>query len=219
MGVKTLGRGARVWLAATLLSVAVLGLWWLGKRIAEDAARPGREGASEASPAAVSAAAQRGSLTREARDQRGTPGREVFPGELPALVPGISGVDPKRPGLLRQYGAAARSVDEDLLLVDGALRRFWLLFKDPDLLRVGSNAEIVECLAGGNPEGFEFVSRDHPFVDDTGQLLDRWGTPLFFHAESMLAIEIRSAGPDGRLFTEDDVFLGSRSGARLQGFR
>ena len=44
----------------------------------------------------------------------------------------------------------------------------------------------------------EFVHRD-------GELCDRWGTPFFFHAESAARMEIRSAGPDRRLWTEDDV--------------
>jgi hypothetical protein len=44
-------------------------------------------------------------------------------------------------------------------------------------------------------------------IDAQGRLLDRWGTPYFFHAVSRTELEIRSAGPDGKLGTDDDVPL------------
>jgi hypothetical protein len=40
-----------------------------------------------------------------------------------------------------------------------------------------------------------------------GQLVDRWGTPYWFHPNSGNQMEIRSAGPDKNLFTLDDVVL------------
>jgi hypothetical protein len=38
--------------------------------------------------------------------------------------------------------------------------------------------------------------------------LDRFGTPYFFHPISETRIDVRSAGPDRKLWTEDDVWLG-----------
>jgi hypothetical protein len=35
--------------------------------------------------------------------------------------------------------------------------------------------------------------------------VDRWGTPLYFHAISRDRLEVRSAGPDKVMWTEDDV--------------
>ena len=37
------------------------------------------------------------------------------------------------------------------------------------------------------------------------EILDRWGKPFFFHVISKNAVEIISAGPDGELFTSDDI--------------
>ena len=38
-----------------------------------------------------------------------------------------------------------------------------------------------------------------------GELIDRWGTPFFFHQLSREFMQVRSAGPDRRHFTADDV--------------
>ena len=37
--------------------------------------------------------------------------------------------------------------------------------------------------------------------------VDPWGTPYFFHQLSSTEMEIRSAGPDKRLWTDDDVVV------------
>ena len=46
---------------------------------------------------------------------------------------------------------------------------------------------------------------DHPAINPNGELCDRWGTPFFFHAESAKKMEIRSAGPDKKMWNDDDV--------------
>lgn len=35
--------------------------------------------------------------------------------------------------------------------------------------------------------------------------MDRWKTPLYIHAASRDRLEIRSAGPDQKMWTEDDL--------------
>ncbi len=42
-------------------------------------------------------------------------------------------------------------------------------------------------------------------VNDNGELVDRWGTPYFFHQISGADTEIRSAGPDKIMYTADDI--------------
>lgn len=115
------------------------------------------------------------------------------------------------PKLLRNYGTEDSSIKDDLNLVNNVMQRFWLLYKNPDLLRVGSNEEILQSLTGSNPDGIQFISPENDFIDAQGRLTDRWGTPLFFHPESLTRIEIRSAGPDQTLFTEDDTVTGAAS--------
>jgi len=115
------------------------------------------------------------------------------------------------PKLLRSYGSEETSIKDDLELVNSVMQRFWLLYKNPDLLQVGSNEEILRSLTGSNPDGIQFISSENEFIDAQGRLTDRWGTPLYFHPESLTRIEIRSAGPDQTLFTEDDTVTGAAS--------
>jgi len=70
---------------------------------------------------------------------------------------------------------------------------------------VGENVEITAALAGDNPLHFAFISRSHPAINARGELCDRWGTPFFFHAMSGTQMIVRSAGPDKKLWTSDDV--------------
>lgn len=71
---------------------------------------------------------------------------------------------------------------------------------------VGSeNAEITLQLLGKNAKHVVFLQQDHPSLNQYGELLDRWGTPYFFHPESEREMGIRSAGPDRTLWTTDDI--------------
>ncbi len=72
---------------------------------------------------------------------------------------------------------------------------------------VGENAEITAALKGRNKLGFAFIPADNPAINAKGELCDRWGTPYFFHQISGQRMEVRSAGPDRRLWTDDDVVL------------
>ena len=71
---------------------------------------------------------------------------------------------------------------------------------------VGDNAEITAQLSGKNPKGINFVKADAGMrVNGNGELIDPWGTPYFFHQLSGTVMEIRSAGPDKTMWTDDDV--------------
>ncbi len=72
---------------------------------------------------------------------------------------------------------------------------------------VGENAEITAALAGRNKIGFAFIPPGNPAINSRGELCDRWGTPFFFHQLSGERMEIRSAGPDRKLWTADDEVL------------
>lgn len=72
---------------------------------------------------------------------------------------------------------------------------------------VGENSEITRALTGRNTLGFAFVPAGNPAINSHGELCDRWGTPYFFHQLSGEKMEIRSAGPDRRLWTGDDEVL------------
>jgi hypothetical protein len=42
-------------------------------------------------------------------------------------------------------------------------------------------------------------------INEKGELVDAWGTPFFFHQLSGSEMEIRSAGPDKVMWTDDDL--------------
>jgi hypothetical protein len=72
------------------------------------------------------------------------------------------------------------------------------------------NASIMNALKGNNPSGLPIFPADHPRMTKDGSLLDAWGKPFFFHIISSQYIEVRSLGPDGIIFTEDDILVPKR---------
>lgn len=73
---------------------------------------------------------------------------------------------------------------------------------------VGDNAEITRILKGKNPKQVVFLQPDDGMrVNSRGELVDNWGTPYFFHQLSRSEMEIRSAGPDNRMWTTDDLVM------------
>ena len=70
---------------------------------------------------------------------------------------------------------------------------------------VGDNQEITRAL---NPGQTVFISSDDGLqLNGNGELIDNWGTPLFFHQISSTEMEIHSAGPDRQMWTADDLVI------------
>ena len=122
---------------------------------------------------------------------------------------------PSPPGVATPAAAAsAVSPDPHLAAASGdvlrlrlALGNFLLAVKDPYRPPLGDNRDITRALTGGNRRGLVLVPTNDPSFRD-GQLVDRWGTPYWFHPRAPDAIDIVSAGPDRKLFTDDDVAAG-----------
>ena len=72
---------------------------------------------------------------------------------------------------------------------------------------VGTNAEIMAAVMGGNAKQATLGPPEGMKLNDKGELIDRWGTPYFFHQLSRDHMEIRAAGPDKILWTEDDPII------------
>ncbi len=70
---------------------------------------------------------------------------------------------------------------------------------------VGTNAEITSALLGDNLKQVKLKLPDNSQLNGNGELCDIWGTPYFFHQVSGTMMEIRSAGPDRKLWTGDDI--------------
>lgn len=95
------------------------------------------------------------------------------------------------------------SVQEDLQIVAEFVD---LLGRAGVNASIGDNADITAALTGTQYAGQKghLFPRQHNAIRG-GQLVDRWGTPFWFHANGPGRLEIRSAGPDKQLFTPDDV--------------
>ena len=72
---------------------------------------------------------------------------------------------------------------------------------------VGTNAEITSSLLGNNRKQAKVPLPDGATLNGLGELCDPWGTPYFFHQQSATRMEIRSAGPDHKMWTADDVLM------------
>jgi hypothetical protein len=108
------------------------------------------------------------------------------------------------PTLAFPLNAAGTDIQADLRLLSATVETFRTNFPQEGN-PTGSNAEITAALAGKNKVGFAFIPPNHPAINRAGELCDRWGTPFFFHAESATRMEVRSAGPDRKFWTSDDI--------------
>ncbi len=107
--------------------------------------------------------------------------------------------------ILKDYAAPNRPIEEDLTDLSHALKNFALLVKGDSPIPLGANEEIAIALLGKNGAKLAFLPKDSQALNAQGQLIDRWGTALWFHASTRERIDIRSAGPDKKLWTIDDV--------------
>jgi hypothetical protein len=71
----------------------------------------------------------------------------------------------------------------------------------------GNNAEITAALTGKNSLRLALIPPRHRAINAEGELCDRWGTSFFFHQLSGTQMEIHSAGPDRKMWTDDDIVL------------
>ena len=86
-----------------------------------------------------------------------------------------------------------------------AIRSYGAMF---DGNPVGTNPEIAAALDGDNPKGVRFLDPEKGMrLNSSGELVDNWGTPFFFHQLSGAETEIRSAGPDKQMWTQDDLVI------------
>jgi hypothetical protein len=120
-------------------------------------------------------------------------------------------IAPMRPALTtsnftpEQKGATANpEAIRDIEQVHGMLRDFRTAFGENP---VGTNAEIVAALNGGNPRQARLGPPEGQGLNGNGELVDRWGTPYFFHQLDGMHMEIHSAGADRIMGTADDVVM------------
>ena len=70
---------------------------------------------------------------------------------------------------------------------------------------IGNDSDLARTFTGHNPMKLVVLPASHPALTSDSRLRDRWATPYFIHPRGNQAFEIRSAGPDRKLFTADDL--------------
>lgn len=181
-------RTRRVIYAAVLL-IAAIGIWYLGQPEKPTPAAPPVPTKAPVfptqSPAAI-ANLPADSIPR------------VAEGEASTEDATFEGID--------KLNAPGRTIHDDLQLLSD-LFSSWQTTYPHSGNPVGSNAEIARALTGENTFHLAMIPKRHPAINSNGELVDRWGTPFFFHQLSGTRMEIRSAGPDRKLYTPDDAVL------------
>lgn len=113
----------------------------------------------------------------------------------------------KLPGaeILKNYASPSTRPEDDLQAMAHVFSNLRLLVKGDAPFRMGANEEFAAALMGRNAAKEVFLMGPHACLNAQGQLVDRWGSPLFFHVRDRDRIDIRSAGPDCEMWTADDL--------------
>ncbi|NJR41727.1 MAG: hypothetical protein HC767_02725 [Akkermansiaceae bacterium] len=113
--------------------------------------------------------------------------------------------------LLMGYADPALSPQNDMQLIAQTISTFFIINKQASQLPLSANGEWAAALNGRKLGTEPWISTESPALDQQGRLIDRWGTPLHFHSLGGKIWEIRSAGPDRKYWTPDDI-LGKTNG-------
>jgi hypothetical protein len=131
-----------------------------------------------------------------------------------AVVTEIHSVDVQTPpdrqillgeSILAGYGRLGSTPENDLTLMSHLMENSVLLLKSAAHRPLGGNEDWARFLLGKNAAHERFLPDNHQAVNNREQLVDRWGAPLFIHALGGGRYEIRSAGPDQKMWTADDL--------------
>ncbi len=171
---------------SALLALVALLVWWRTLPAENTAAWSGDSPASvpAANPAPVAAV-----VTTAQRQPDQIDGKPALLGEQ----------------ILVGYARPDTTPEHDLTLMARLMDNFTLLVKDAADRPLSANEDWASALRGVNQSHERFLPDQHVALNPQGQLVDRWGTPLHFHSLGDRRHEIRSAGPDGKLWTDDDI--------------
>jgi hypothetical protein len=126
------------------------------------------------------------------------------PPEKAADAPPEYAVPPGGSPLARSLNAPGNTAAQDVKILSDITRQFLSVAKDTWRPPIGDNPDLAAVLRGSNRHHLVYIPAGHPAYDPQGRLIDRFGTPYFVHPLSSAHIEIRSAGPDRKMFTADD---------------
>ena len=192
--------GKKLYPFVILVAVAIGILWGLHSR------------RNASAPAEESPEANRKSTTPAAAHKAANPTATAVPptnAPNPASLPTPAAVPEKASPTPYVIGSAEAPPEMDPATVVGNMRNvihnYGSTFNGNP---VGTNPEITAALNGDNPKGIKFINEGMGLrVNGRGELVDYWGTPFFFHQISGSEMEIRSAGPDKKMYTADDLVM------------
>lgn len=104
------------------------------------------------------------------------------------------------------FHSAMRPPGEDVAAVQEAWQAYLRLHREA-AAPIGLNEDLTAALTTRSAFAPAFLPKNHPAIVQ-GCLVDRWGTPFHLHTPGGARLVVRSAGPDRRLFTEDDLVIG-----------
>jgi hypothetical protein len=107
--------------------------------------------------------------------------------------------------ILLNYANPASPPQDDLILMSRAVASFLLISKQASDRPLSANEEWSAALRGNRPGTEPWISNNSVALDSRNRLIDRWGVPLHFHALGGKQWEIRSAGPDKKMWSDDDL--------------
>ena len=113
--------------------------------------------------------------------------------------------------MLAGYAGDDTSGAEDLKMMSRFIDSVFLVVKQRDTADYATNEDLALFLQGANSHRSPFLAKDGTALNDKGQLVDRWGSPLIIHPVSRKLLELRSAGPDKKAYTEDDLIWPNQS--------
>ena len=150
-----------------------------------------------------------GSGIRSARPfRRPAPARAGLPPSLAALNPGQSAAAAAQDApshLADDLNRPAGDIHEDLRTIEEIFRQYRSSTRQ--LNPVGENAEITAVLDRPQSPGFRVHPAESPGDQRPGRTVRPLGNALLFPRLSGTQMEIRSAGPDRKLWTADDEVL------------
>ena len=120
----------------------------------------------------------------------------THPGRLPSLLGET---------ILRGYADTNLPPEHDLTLMSRLMDNSVLLLKSAANRPLSANEDWADLFRGKNSAHEVFLPERHAALNTQGQLVDRWNSPLFIHALGSGRYELRSAGPDKKLWTGDDL--------------
>ncbi|MDB4669560.1 hypothetical protein OAF33_00805 [bacterium] len=96
---------------------------------------------------------------------------------------------------------------QDLKILQASLAGVILMVKDFRKMPIADNSDFTAVLTGENSAGVRWLDRQHPAINEEGEIVDQWGTAIQFHRESWSQTTLRSAGPDLDFYSEDDLVI------------